>query len=511
MIRALAFSIMFCLLIGLLQAQAETCNDADWDALEATRNDYIALRSDIAAAAELDALLPIARGHIQWRDALLESLPPCAEARELAILMTQVIGDAVTNAAAERMPGASVDDLKIADYLLETDARIEAYFAPDRPLDSSAGAPEPGNGVCSLTEANDDYDLNAGWRRIAESTAETSGRAEALSSAELLLEWRAQLWAQLHNCWDVFEVLYRFNLITGDYLTGAGLRDAGLRPSKIPYYPSIEANLQRIRDLLNARHAAEPGVGLELQVNLPDCGKDALQTISPDDKDFLKLWLALRAGLETVEDILAWNESMLAWRDANLLTVPRCREAIHFALVKSWILGDYNPSLLVDAMGIPAEDNGYERERRIQIRTYGDLMSAVDSMDPSELPTDENDALPACDEAQLDEFFKYGFRNFEGMIDKATGIATNRDFVEYGIYRLTWRDFHWRLLPPCGEALELALVMNAFEMDALAYLTLRSLNLPEEDNPFPQSLSRNRERMRQMAAAAGRDVDGMEP
>ena len=513
MIPAMAFSFLFCFTIGigLIQAQAEPCNEADWDSLEAVRTDFKALRSEIADAPDLDALNPLAAEHVKWRDALFSTLPPCTEARELGILMTQAIGDSITTAAAERIPDATAADDPIAEYLLETDARIEAYFAPDRPVDSSTGAPAPAHIPCSLTEANNDFDLNAGWRRIAESTPASEGQSDPASSATLLLEWRAQLWAQLHACRDVFEVAFRFNLITGDYVASARMRAAGLPAVKNPYYPSIEANLRRIRDLLNAHLADEPDTGLDLEVNLPDCGKEALESISPDDKDFLKLWLALRGGLESVEDVLAWNESMLAWRDATLLAVPRCREAIDFALTKTWILGDYNPSLLVDAMGYPAEENWYELERSHQVTRYGDLILAADSLDRSQRQTDDQ-TMP-CRPATRPNSMRFS-STVTGILKvlstKPPASQRHRDFVDYGIYRATWRDFHWRLLPPCSEALEMALVMNAYEMDVLAYLTLRSLSLPVEDNPFRQRFSLEGERIRQMAAAAGLDIDRQE-
>ena len=503
----LVFLVSFCPLVQAQDSALPPCSEAEWEALANLHDDYRALIGRLSKRNDLASLVAFVQSQIQWRDALYPALPPCRESHELGILMVQTLGDKVTTLALERIAGVSTDDNPVAEALAAGIARVDAYFSSvDDDAASGSRATRDEDILCSFIDGYSDFDLNAGWRRIADTAANAEGYADFVSVAELQLAWRDHLWEQLPVCWEVFEVTYRFNQVTSDYVVGLALYQAGLTKADNPYETSIEESLDRIIQLLNAYMESNPDDGLVLEFNLPACGKDALETITLEPKAYLNLWIEMSGGLQSLEDIVAWSETMLTWRETFMPAVPRCRETIELALVKTWILGDSIPSLVADAMGFKGDDNWYERELSINETRYGDLLLAIFSPDGSDPPPpDETEALPACDAAQLDVVYGDMEKTFQSLLDNAVNIGERNGFAEYGFYKSTWRYWVWAHMPPCSEALEMALLMNVREIDVNAYLAFRFLGLEKGEVPFWEQVKRHNARFEELAAAVGRE------
>ena len=93
--------IVFCLaallcIPPLAQAQSgfPHCSETELAHVLALQSDYDALVDSLSAGEiSLDAALTYSAAQIQWREGLWSGLPPCAEAIDVAVLMSHISND----------------------------------------------------------------------------------------------------------------------------------------------------------------------------------------------------------------------------------------------------------------------------------------------------------------------------------------------------------------------------------------------------------------------------------
>lgn len=203
----------------------------------------------------------------------------------------------------------------------------------------------------------------------------------------------------------------------------------------------------------------------------------------------------------------------LTWRAQRELSLRAAYQAVAFGLsakvdAEPAVLAAYNP-----ARAILAEAWYPERFRQL-VAEHQALMDSGERL--YELSPDE-DALPACSEAQLASLAPLmpGYRQ---LVDDAAAVGSLDELLELAQRQIEWRE-QWarntvepqadgsiryplqdglKLLPPCGEAAELVWLMNRAAADVITVSALNYAGVAPELQPYDEAFSGNDERVRAM-------------
>ncbi len=509
--KLFVLSVMLLFITGLAQAQSSDpplCSEADWEKLVGLEDDYYALLNRSFLMRDLDTLIEVANTYVQWRAELLPQLPNCHEAREIGILMVQMVGDGVVTSAFEKFIGVSADDNPVIPSVKEGAARL--YELSLRETDAGDPVTETSTDeevLCSLFETGADFDLTAGYEDLYETLTNVATMEGLLRLSVSQVAWRVQLWRQLPACAEHYDIAYLLSHLTSDLVAVIALVNAGVDHELNPYLESISESQSALQDFFSEQTLRQgPQNVPTLTLTLPACGVDELDGIGRGQDSYVDLVFQMNTGVYSNDELTAFAEAMLAWRDDYLPKVPPCEEAVAVALLESWLTGDFISDTVTMWIGVPAEDNFYAEQRganNVRLTERGMALSAADA---SAAPATTTDMLPACDEAQLDEVFGNLLTNFQNLTQNAASISDASSFLSYAYYQAFWRLFVWEHLPPCSEAFAMAMLMNEYATDAVSYHAFRFINVDDEDNPFWDKLGHLLERFDELTAASGRDL-----
>ena len=509
--KLFVLSVMLLFITGLAQAQSSDpplCSEADWEKLVGLEDDYYALLNRSFLMRDLDTLIEVANTYVQWRAELLPQLPNCHEAREIGILMVQMVGDGVLTSILEKFMGVPAEENPFIPSVKEGSTRIyELYLREEAAEEAATETSTDEEVLCSLFETGADFDLTAGYADLLDAVHNAGTMEDFLQTGASQVEWRGHLWRQLPVCAAVFDTAYLLSHLTSDLLALIALVSAGVDIDSNPYLESISSSESALTEFFNERsHQQAPEHVAALKLTLPPCGTDVLESIPIEKDSYLDLVFQMNAGVYSVDELTAFAEAMLAWRDNYLPKVPPCEEAVAIALMETWLAGDFISDTVAMWIGVPAEDNAFAKQRSKDNVRLTDLAMDLRSADASATPATTAVMLPACDEAQLDEVFGNLLTNFQNLTQNAASISDASSFLSYAYYQAFWRLFVWEHLPPCSEAFAMAMLMNEYATDAVSYHAFRFINVADEVNPFRDKLGHLLERFDELTAASGRDL-----
>ena len=101
-----------------------------------------------------------------------------------------------------------------------------------------------------------------------------------------------------------------------------------------------------------------------MSVNLPPCGRDALEGMERGKEPYVELVFQMNKGVYSNAELIGYAETMLAWRGDYLPEAPPCKEAVAVALMESWLTGDFIADTVAMWIGAPAQDNFLRRASR---------------------------------------------------------------------------------------------------------------------------------------------------
>ena len=511
MSKLLALSVMLLLIIGLSQAQdgdPPPCNEDEWDTLADLEGDYYALLNRSFQLRDLDTLIEVANTYVQWRAELLPQLPECREAREIGILMVQMVGDGVLTSALEKFMGVPAEENPFTPSVKEGSTRIyELYLREEAAEEAATETSTDEEVLCSIFGTGADYDLTAGYADLLDAVQNFATMEDFLQIGTSQVAWRGHLWHQLPVCAAVFDTAYLLSHLTSDLLALIALVAAGVDIDSNPYLESISSSQSALTEFFNEQSLQQgPGHVATMKLTLPPCGTDVLESIPIEKDSYLDLVFQMNKGVYSVDELSAFVEAMLAWRDNYLPKVPPCEEAVAIALMETWLAGDFISDTVAMWIGVPAEDNAFAQQRGTNNARLTNLAMALRSADASARTATTAARLPACDEAQLDEVFDKMLTNFQNLSKNAASISDASGFLSYAFYQAFWRQFVWEHLPPCSEAFALAMLMNEYAMDAVSYHAIRFIHAADEDNPYWDKLGHLLERFDELVAASGREL-----
>ncbi len=193
-----------------------------------------------------DELVGYAKTYLEWRDDAFGDFPPCAEAQEIRLDFTQIVGDAIARRLLD-IDGRLYGDSpwrQLPEDFLRYERLDEALF--EAHLVSGPRPAERVVPVCSAEEIDIVADLASGIMAIARS-AESFELGMALPAFHWeILNWRGDLMARLPQCAGAVELGWLMNDIHIDLAVLGSLSFVGADIEALHHAKLIEENLARM-------------------------------------------------------------------------------------------------------------------------------------------------------------------------------------------------------------------------------------------------------------------------
>ncbi|MCY3917873.1 MAG: hypothetical protein OXG49_17870 [Chloroflexi bacterium] len=225
-----------------------SCSEDDVSTIEGAEKSYDELL-DYPTWFSIDELVGYALTYLEWREDAFGDFPHCAEAHEIRLDFTQIVGDVFARRLLDidgRLYGES-PWRQLPDDFLRYARLDEALFAAH--LVSGPPADERVVPVCTAGEIENVADLASGIVAIAQSL--DPGMALPAYHRRIL-SWRQDLMARLPQCAGAVELGWLMNDIHIDLAVLGSLSFVGAEDDALPHADIIEENLARMADQAQA-------------------------------------------------------------------------------------------------------------------------------------------------------------------------------------------------------------------------------------------------------------------
>ena len=187
--------------------------------------------------------------------------------------------------------------------------------------------------LCSLFETGADFDLTAGYEDLYEALTIVATMEGLLRLSVSQVAWRVQLWRQLPACAEHYNIAYLLSHLTSDLVAVIALVNAGVDHELNPYLESISESQSALQDFFSEQTLRQgPQNVPTLKLTLPACGVDELDGIGRGQDSYVDLVFQMNTGVYSNQELTAFAEAMLAWRDDYLpkyrLVKKRCGSAV---------------------------------------------------------------------------------------------------------------------------------------------------------------------------------------
>lgn len=518
-------------IVSLAQAQGSNlppCSDAELLGIHRIMPGIKELFDLAAEVQVMDDVLAYGRAHISWREHLWQTTPPCAEAFEAALLSNQLTADYVASLLVNARK-ESGDENPYTSWQFEGAERFDRLWNSLPPPDpASENAEETRDttvlGACTDAERRDVSDtLLPEYDNLTDIANAVETFDDFLSFINSLLEWRAESLTQYPPCAESIEIAWLASQTASDIAALFAFHFVGVSADANPYSAPERLGTKRLGELDGVLRGSPEAVdeagrlpnevmqAIELELGNPGggnwrrCSAEELETI----QRLLPTYNSLEdmaAGIETIEDLLAYSHAQVAWRDNLHTKLARCGEVLEIAWLISENIGDLAIMNALKFLDIPFDESP----------VFQQVMSNVPGIDTWEglLPTlhgsyersrDEG-ALPPCTADELRALKT----NLTAHLDifKISGDIRSRDDLRQFInHQLAWREIYFSQLPLCYGSFETFLRALWFASDNAIGIALALTGVPDEDSPYPEQQSIGKSHIESWYAI----VDGVVP
>ncbi|MCY4540313.1 MAG: hypothetical protein OXE52_19010 [Chloroflexi bacterium] len=453
---------------------------------------------------------------IEWRDRLWSQLPLCDEAIDIAVLMSEQIGDIAATAlftyARELLSPIPFDDKLFfrenkSDHLREQFERINQLIVSGERPDDAAPADRRLRS-CSTADIERIIILQAEQEVLAQSAFNTTTIGDLLARGKALLEWRDGLWDSMPVCHEGFEIGWLLSRTAGDMISDMSLRFAGVSLSQNPYTSQLTDDFNRIKALLRPLEAAaasdsqiSPTVGQTNQ--LPRCSESQLASLADDLSEFVEL-TQLSQEISTTSDYLEYGARYIDWREDLWEALPICGQALEIGRAAHQAAGDISSVHGLYLGGARLEDNevwtGALDMLSLLVRLSAALsdLAAGEALPPLDASSDYSS--PSCTDYESEFVFDM-LDELNAVAELATKFNSADDLLEFSIVQIQWREHMWTSMPVCKESTELAWQMFQITADTVSAAALEMFaGLAKDENPFWQQILIGRQRLAELAA-----------
>lgn len=202
--------------------------------------------------------------------------------------------------------------------------------------------------------------------------------------------------------------------------------------------------------------------------------------------------------IRTADDLLAYSESHIEWRERYWSTTPPCAESHEIALLANQLIGDFVALVLVNSLQAEVETNPYRAERQSGTARLQALLDALPPVKYSGEPSPAR-TLRECTDAEY-EYLSYTLLPEYGeLADIANHVDTVEDFLGYADAQLAWRKDSLTRYPPCIKALEYAWLASQTAGDIAALFAYYFIGAPEDEIPYSEPEREGTRRLGEMA------------
>lgn len=451
----------------------------------------------------LEKTLAFTEAQIEWRGQLWDSLPRCAEAIDVAVLMSHNTSD-MGAMAALTYAGVSLSLNRYKDRLYfegSNRERLSAKFDEINDLLETGDRPtEPAAGDRNLEPCEEDQirTLIAALRENEDLIVEgTSIRSpgQLLDYIQAKLEWRDHVWAQLPACKESIGVGRQMSQTASDLATAVAFSYAQVPGSENPFAGRLQDDITLLGDLL-VFLISDIGeqVAADVDSSLPACTAADKAAVADKLSAFDAL-IQQAIGIETLDDLLAYSDEFITWRSEIWSAVPFCAESIEISLVATNAANDFAALQALKLSGEPADISLIDERAMESLFKILAFTTGYQDSDAAAAAVAQAESIPTCTESAKP--YLLAIREQLGVFASLIGeFRSVDDIVKYGEVYIHWRDQIWKKFPPCQESIKAGQLMIQVTGDTVpAAAMLFFLDVPQEDNPFLNEIAEAREKL----------------
>ena len=248
-LTAVCLLAMLCI-TPLAQAQSSgfpLCSETELAYVLALQSDYDALVDSLSAGEiSLDAALTYSAAQIQWREGLWSGLPPCAEAIDVAVLMSHISNDlgalaAMNYAGVLLSMNRYKDRLHFDGNLRErlqcavAERRSKTLIENKKRAQTSQRLPSVNWQLATMRMSGALTVALLDSQDLIVAGSNTRSRGELLDYVDAKLAWRDDLWYQLPPCAESLEIGPLMSEAANDLATAIAYSHAGVSPAENPF------------------------------------------------------------------------------------------------------------------------------------------------------------------------------------------------------------------------------------------------------------------------------------
>ena len=486
-------------------AQAQTshfplCSETELVHVLEMRSEYEALVDSLSAGEiSLGAALKYSAAQIQWREGLWSGLPPCAEAIDVAVLMSHISNDfgalaALNYAGVLLSMNRYKDRLHFEDNLRDRLNALLAEIEALLELETRPNEPAPGERQLASCAGEEIQALHDALRKnedLIVSAMEIRSSGALLDYVADKLAWRDQVWGALPPCSEAVEIGQLMTQVANDFATALAYRYADLPKDKNPFDGTLQNELVLLGDWLGTM-LEKAGVEVDIAdvearpLDLQRCSKSAIAEM------FVRLYafddlIKLAFEIETFGDYFDYIAAHIEWRNQLFSQMPLCAESVASSMLVANLASDFSALFALSFAGFDSEDNPYWDEVESSMSAVHETLVTFPTYaeDAVEKPGSV-DSLPLCTAAERDEMAATVEDNRHAFAHLANSeIATKEDLLSLSDLHRRWRDLALSQLPPCQEAIQAGLLLIQLTGDTIPMVALKLFaDFPVARNPY---------------------------
>lgn len=308
--------------------------------------------------------------------------------------------------------------------------------------------------------------------------------------SQALMAWRDQDTSAVQRCAEGFQMARLMDQITSDSAALEALFVNGPvwdTPNAMPLRDGYELRKRLLEQFAAARDSGErPQAYPDDMIRYPACERYELEALLSNFKGY-DILLEMAEGIAETDDLLAYAEAQVAWRDTIWEGAPTCELSWRLRFLMSRVSEDVLAWKGLEVAGIAAEANPYAD---IMPRNQ-DLLSALKTQtfypQLERARADRNALLvrpldmPDCPREVVESELAM-LRSYLGAGEAS--IRTHEDLFAYSVEQINWRDEYLSSVPGCGQMLKARWLLLAFNSDFVARAALALMGVTAADNPY---------------------------
>ena len=254
------------------------------------------------------------------------------------------------------------------------------------------------------------------------------------------------------------------------------------------------------------------GIALGQSRAFPPCSHAELALVQGWETDYDQLIVRAESATKSEDKVLDYSNDMIDWRERHWSQLPRCAEAIEFALLLSENIDEVAAAAVhtyarTTLSPIPFDEGIFFEEQQPeqaqeQFEQIDRLIASGER--PMEAPPADRGLLN-CSAADIDRILLLQAEH-EVLARSAFNSGTIGDLLLHGKALLDWRERLWDSMSLCINGFEIGWLLSRTAVDMISDMSLRFAGVSLSKNPYAAQLTDDFNRLKgwinQLEAAA---------